>query len=380
MTCCNIPLLTKENVVSSVKTFLWRGGRLIDTAQLYWNTEQYIGLAIRDAGVPREEIWLQSKVNTLNWSPDQGSPKDWVLEQVDKSLQAMGVSFLNVMSLHFGPQQVELQTGKVVSPEEHLEMWKGLIEARRLGKILNLGVCEHSQLEIQNLMQIETPAVALVWLNPWVADGQKAYAAWLRDSGIALVAYGLFNFAMLPGGGSYMPLAGQVAKQHGVTYGQFMIRWAHQQGFAFITGLYHEEYMLEDAVCLNFNVTSQDIAILQSQKSWPCEMTEHCAQQYLPGCTPPEMGPQHHVWSNWDAVSCAWNFAKPGETMLLTKPNGVWNFAKPGEKMLFTKPNGVKTSELVIVTAMLSATAAAIWYIRRRGVEPRDELSMGLMA
>merc|ERR1719476_839905 len=111
-------------------------------------------------------------------------------------------------------------------------MWRGLIEAKRVGKVLNIGVMLHSRSEIENLINVtgETPSIVFVWYNPWVPPEHHEFVNWLQGLGITVHAYGLFNFKEYGESpeliSTRVALAAQAGDQYGMTYGQFIIQWA----------------------------------------------------------------------------------------------------------------------------------------------------------
>lgn len=288
-------------MVSSLTSYLAAGGRLIDTAPDY-TYEPDVGKVVHASKIPREELWLSSKVDTDGWRALMGSPKAWALAQVDKTLKTMGVSFLDSMSLHFGPAQVALQSPQpkttedtekmhTIGPKDYAEMWRGLMEAKKAGKVRNIGVVETSRKEIENLISEtgEVPAIAMTWHHPWTPSKQKDYVSWLQSKNITVVAYGLFNFknpAFAELTSAIMPVVQKVAEKHKTTFGQVAMKWATDQGLAFVSGMYHSEFLQEDLSCQTFQTDKEDLELLASAPAWPCELTLFATKQNLPGCVP----------------------------------------------------------------------------------------------
>jgi glycerol 2-dehydrogenase (NADP+) len=191
-TCCN-KSISKSKMVQSLRSYLSLGGRLIDTAPNY-GYEKEVGEVVRASEVPRKELWLSSKVQTDEWNQSVGLAKEWTLAQVDQSLAAMGLSYLDSIVLHYGPAAMPFRqrsTSKgVMGPTEHVEMWRGLMEAKALGKVHNIGVAETTRSEIENLIRAtgETPAIVFLWYNPWVPVPQKDYLGWLQSTGVTVLA------------------------------------------------------------------------------------------------------------------------------------------------------------------------------------------------
>jgi len=283
ITCCRNWLLSSQSVTS----FLQQGGRALDTAPVYRSGELVMAEGIRASGVPREELWLSTKIDSVLW-PLHLSPKAFALESLRKSMERLGVSYLDIAYLHWGPMQAALQ-GDSMSAEDYVEMWRGLQEAKRAGLVRTLGVCESSRSDIESLIRLtgEAPAVALAWFNPWVPPEQFAYVDWLKSQGIAVVAYGVFNFKYpaFPLSEERVQAASIAGRNHGATWGQLVMQWALDQGLAIMTPLYHPEYIREDLPCTGFSVTAQDRQLLDAVPKNSCDVGRD-NDQYYPGCLP----------------------------------------------------------------------------------------------
>lgn len=292
VTCCNTDISQKV-MFDSIVSYLKSGGRFIDTAPVY-GYEGTVGKAVRASGIPREQIWISANIDTDGWRALMGYPKHWARAQVNKSLESMNLTYLDSMTLHAGVAQLALESPQPVgknaskwhtmSPMDYAEMWRGLIEAKKHGHVRNLGTCLSSRLEIEHLIH-ETgvpPAHIMVWYNPWLQEKQTKFVSWAKSQEMAVIAYGLFNFKERD---DYKEAAEKAAKRHNVTYGQLAVKWALDQGVAFMTGLYHPQYMREDLPCLDFQMDATDHKILKSVPEWPCNM-QYLAKQFVSGCIP----------------------------------------------------------------------------------------------
>lgn len=280
-------------MVDSLKDYLRTGGRLIDTAPGYMS-ETEVGTAVRTSGVPREEIWVSSKIEPMSpagFASLKGSIKDWAHAQVNETLRRMKLSYIDSMVLHYGPAQSQLQGTdgeRKLGLPEYVEMWRGLMEAKQAGKVRNIGVCESTRSEIEHLIKAtgETPAIALVWLSPFMPPEQFAVIKWMKGMGIAVQAYGLFNHKYMPGANSTVGAATAAAQRHGVTWGQLLLQWALDKGVALSTGMYHPHYLAEDTPCLDFHTDAQDEQLLAAPPRWSCQTSIENANQVLSGCAP----------------------------------------------------------------------------------------------
>src|SRR5699024_6556936 len=158
-----------REVEEAVKAALRFGYRSIDTAAVYKN-EEGVGRAIREAGVPREELFITTKV----WNDDQGYDK--TLNAFEESLSKLGLDYVDLYLIHWPV------TGMYV------ETWQALEKLKRDGKVRAIGVCNFKIHHLEELIQrTDTiPAVNQVEYHPRLT--QKELAAYCRERGIQLEA------------------------------------------------------------------------------------------------------------------------------------------------------------------------------------------------
>lgn len=184
------------------------GYRHIDTATAYYN-EADVGAAVRASGLPREEVWVTSKL----WIQDYGYEQaKW---GIDRSLAKLGIDYIDLYLLH-------QPYGDVVGA------WKALEEAKEAGKIRSIGVSNMNvNLWNQFVPQFDTlPAVNQVQCNP--LNQQRELRALLAKDGVVAEAWGPLgqgNADLL----SNEVLAG-IGEKYGKNVGQVMLRWEHQEG------------------------------------------------------------------------------------------------------------------------------------------------------
>jgi len=272
-------------MVEGVTRYLQHGGRLVDTAPTYHDGEHAVGKAIREAGVPREDVWITTKIEAAD-APLLFA-RGWASGTVDQTLLDMGLSYLDVMYIHVGP---ELSRGQV-SLAQNVEVWKGLIDAKLAGKVLNIGVCMHTRSEIEMLINAtgQTPAVVMGFYSPFMPPEQVEFVRWVQSQGIAFSAYGLFNWyhgywAETDQTPAQAKAFETVATQHpNATWGQMVIRSLLQQNVAITTDLYDQQYLNEDLNCpTSWTLTATDIQTIERAPHWTCSTQDEA--QRLSGC------------------------------------------------------------------------------------------------
>lgn len=191
-----------------VREALDLGIRHIDTAAAYFN-EQEVGDAIRESGIPREEIFLTSKL----WLQDYGY--EAAKKGIETSLRKLGLDYMDLYLIH-------QPYGDVPGA------WKAMEEAKAEGKIRSIGVSNMTP-KIWNsfVPQFETmPSVNQIEFNPYCQ--QKEIRKIMAEAGVRLEAWGPLgqgNKAMLAD-----PVIKEIAEAHGKDAGQVILRFEYQEG------------------------------------------------------------------------------------------------------------------------------------------------------
>ena len=231
--------------VNAVRWALEAGYRHIDTAQAYGN-EESVGRALRDSGVPRDQVFVTTKFRPRRSEkvlPRRGDP----VAQAELSLRRLGVEQLDLYLIHW-PQ------GDVA------RMWAGLERARELGLTRSIGISNYSAAEVETVIATGTipPAVNQVQFNP------HRYRRGLLDAcakhDVAVEAYSPL------GTGSSLTDAtvARIASQAGRTPAQVLLRWCLQHGLIVIPKSVRRERIEENAQIFDFALSAQDMAELDA--------------------------------------------------------------------------------------------------------------------
>jgi len=196
-------LETYDAVVHSLKT----GYRHIDTAQMYVN-EKDVGDALKDSGVPREEVFLTSKV----WESDHGY--EATLKAFDACLRKMSLDYIDLYLIHWpasGPR---------------IETWKALEQIKKNGLCKSIGVSNYAPHHLEEIMELsaEKPVVNQIELNPFLQ--QQKIAGFCNKEGIHLTGY----CPLARGRRFDAPELSRISRETGKSPAQVMIRWALERG------------------------------------------------------------------------------------------------------------------------------------------------------
>lgn len=230
--------LTDEECYNSVTALLEAGGRLIDTAYMYHN-EASVGRAVRDSGVPREEIFVITKLY-----PSQFAGAD---AAIDEALEKLDIGYIDLMLLHHPG------TGDV-------EAYKAMEHAVEDGKIRSIGLSNWYIEELEEFLpQVNImPALVQNEIHPYYQENDVI--PYIQSLGIVVQGWypfgGRRHTAELLGDEVIVDIAGA----HGVTAAQVILRWNLQKGVVVIPGSSNPEHIRENLDILDFSLTEEDMA------------------------------------------------------------------------------------------------------------------------
>ena len=219
----------------SVRWALELGYRHIDTAQAYGN-EESVGKALRDSGVPREEVFLATK-----FYPGAEDPE----AEAEKSLARLGVDRVDLYLIHWP------QGGPTWA-------WPGMERAREAGYARSIGISNFSVSEIEALLaEAEVPPVAnQIQFSPF--KHRRALLEACEERDIVLEAYSPL------GTGRHLKnrTVRKVAKRASRTPAQVLLRWCVQRGLPTIPKSTKRERIEENARIFDFELSEEDMAAL----------------------------------------------------------------------------------------------------------------------
>ncbi|KAJ5602092.1 hypothetical protein N7510_011626 [Penicillium lagena] len=174
----------------TVSRALQKGMRLIDTARVY-NVEEEVGRGIKKSGVPREDIFLGTKLWCNDYHPDD------VERALDSSLRDLDTPYVDLLLMHYpctfkrGPDRFPRDAaGKMIRGETtYVDTWKAMEKLTKTGKVRAIGVSNFSMGEIETLLNESStvPAVHQMEVHPYLQ--QKEFNEWLQTKGIHVVQF-----------------------------------------------------------------------------------------------------------------------------------------------------------------------------------------------
>ena len=222
---------------AAVATALECGYRSIDTAALYGN-EHGVGVAVRASGIPREELFVTTKL----WNADHGAGR--VLPAFERSLDKLGLDYVDLYLIHW----------PVPSRDRFVETWEAFQGLYAEGRLRAIGVSNFTPPQLTRLLaETEvTPAVNQVELHP--AFQQPALRAFHREHGIATEAWSPLG----QGAALTHPVITRLAEQHEKTPAQVVLRWHLDLGNVVIPKSVTPARIRENLSVFDFALVAED--------------------------------------------------------------------------------------------------------------------------
>ncbi|MFZ2150341.1 MAG: aldo/keto reductase [Minisyncoccia bacterium] len=233
-----------DPVINEVKWAIEAGYRLIDTAKLYDN-EKGVGKAIKESGIPREELFITTKLG----NSDQGYES--TLKAIDTSLEKLGFAYVDLYLIHWPTADPE----RKVSINKREETWRAMEEIYKSGKAKAIGVSNYTIAHLKEMKGYATvpPAVDQVEFHPFLF--QKELLEYCQANNIRLQAHS----PLASGDISRNILISEIAKKHGKSNAQVLIRWSVQHRLIPIPKSTHKERIEENIGIFDFELSEDEM-------------------------------------------------------------------------------------------------------------------------
>ena len=249
------PAVCEQAVLDAIAT----GYRLIDTAAAYMN-EEAVGKAIAKCGVPREELFITTKL----WVQD--ASYEGAKKAIETSMQKLGLDYIDLYLLH-------------QPMGDYIGAYRAMEEAYKEGKLKAIGVCNFYPNRLADLCEtVEVkPAVNQVELHPFFQ--QENALALMKQYGVHPEAWGPFaegNYGIFT-----HPVLTKIGQKYGKSAAQVALRWNVQRGVTVIPKSVHKERMEQNMAIWDFQLSNEDMAEIAGLDIGHSEIVDHSDPKFV---------------------------------------------------------------------------------------------------
>ena len=226
------------------------GYRLIDTAQAYGN-EAGVGAGVKSCGVPRDEIFVTSKVAAEHKTYESAA------KSIDESLAKMGLDYIDMMIIHSPQPWVEVNQSDNRYIEGNREAWRALEDALKAGKVRAIGVSNFLKDDLDSLLETAEVKPMVDQVLCHISNTPLSLMEYCRDKGILVEAYA----PVAHGEALKNPAIGAMAEKYKVTIPQLCIRYCLQLGAVALPKTANPEHMKANSA-VDFEISDADMDTL----------------------------------------------------------------------------------------------------------------------
>ncbi|MGJ7484624.1 2,5-didehydrogluconate reductase DkgB [Variovorax sp. LT2P21] len=233
--------LKDQVVIDSVRTGLELGYRLVDTAQIYGN-EAEVGQAVAESGVPRDELFITTKIWTANYA------KDKLVPSLKDSLQKLRTTQVDLTLIHWPSPKNEVPVA---------EFMGAMMDAKAQGLTKRIGISNFNialMKEAIAAVGAENIATNQIELSPFLQNGKVVDFA--KSQGIHITSY----MTLAYGKALKDPVIDAIAKAHNATPAQVVLAWAMQLGYAVIPSSTKRENLASNLLAQQLKLGDADMA------------------------------------------------------------------------------------------------------------------------
>lgn len=246
--------IADDKAAEAVREAVKIGYRHFDTAQAYGN-ERGVGEGVRTAGIPREEIFVTSKVAAENKSYESAAAS------IDESLEKLGLDYIDLMIIHSPQPWKEVNQSDNRYFAENREVWRALTDAYKAGKVKAIGISNFLQEDIDNIYDWAEVKPMVNQILCHVSNSPLDLIDYCQKKDIVVEAYSPMGHGEI----MKQPELAEMAKKYGVTVAQLCIRYDIQLGTVVLPKTANPEHMKTNAD-VDFVISDEDMETLKNVK------------------------------------------------------------------------------------------------------------------
>jgi len=243
-----------DKAADAVKAAVKLGYRHMDTAQAYGN-ERGVGEGIRTCGVPREELFVVSKVAAEHKTYEEAKAG------IDETLKKMELDYLDMMIIHSPQPWVEVNQSENRYVEGNRQAWRALEEAYNEGKLKAIGVSNFQIEDLESLLETAKVKPMVNQVLCHISNTPLELIEFCQKSNIAIEAYSPIAHGEILN----QPEIKAIADKYGVTVPQLCIRYTLQLGAISLPKTANPEHMESNAK-VDFTISAEDMETLKNFK------------------------------------------------------------------------------------------------------------------
>ncbi|MCK8635040.1 aldo/keto reductase [Apilactobacillus kunkeei] len=232
-------LADQDSMDAAIKSAYEAGYRLFDTAQFY-NNEELLGNSIKKLQINRNEIFITTKIP----EPKQGYQSTF--DAIDESLEKLQADYIDLLLVHWPVRS------------HFFDTWRAFEDAKKAGKVKSIGVSNYHQthLDLLKTKAHEMPVVNQIEVHPYLS--QKSMLKANKDEGIVTQAWS----PMGRGATLNDDTIQEIAKSHGKSTAQIILRWHLQNGVTIIPKSSTPQRVVENADLYDFELSDHEMKLI----------------------------------------------------------------------------------------------------------------------
>lgn len=240
-------LLPNREVVTRIKSAIKNGFLHIDTAENY-GTEEEVGIAIKESGVPREKLFITTKV---------GHQITDIRASAARSLKNLQLDYVDLYLIH---SPYYAKDGNELSA-----WWAVMEELQREGKARSIGVSNFTRAHLETIIKSGTvvPANNQMEYHPYLQRSGD-FVPWMQKQGIVVSCFKGLAPLTVAKGGPLDPVLERIAKKHGVSESQVLLKWHQKNGVLAVTTTTNEDRIADYIKAPSLQLTDEEVQEISS--------------------------------------------------------------------------------------------------------------------